>query len=260
MKKTVGQEIPRPHATPDDVHFWASRAKKYEKLEWATRSDYLNLFIQAAQFKETDSVLDMGTGTGIIAHAAAPLVQSVCAIDICPDMLKKASRQKIANVRYKLADAYDIPFEDGTFDKLTARMVFHHLVINTQSAMNECFRVLKEGGVMILSEGVPPTEQVIPFYTEMFKLKEERITFMEKDLEALMANAGFNHLRKIVHIARQSSIRNWLQNSGLPQPVQEQIFRMHLELDEEGKKDYRMVIQDNDCFIDMKFVILTGIK
>ena len=246
--------------TNEDVKFWASRAKKYENLEWATRSEYLKLVVEAGQFQKTDRVLDVGTGTGIIAHAVAPLVESVSAIDICPDMLKKARTQELSNTEYKIGDAYNIPYNENTFDKLTARMVFHHLVINTQSAMNECCRVIKNGGMMILSEGVPPSQHVEPFYTEMFKLKEDRITFFETDLEQLLIKAGFKKIKKVIHFSRGSSIRNWLQNSNLPQSIQDQIFKMHLDLDEQGKKDYNMVVKDNDCFIDMKFVILTGIK
>lgn len=246
--------------TPEDVKFWASRSKKYDNLEWAIRSEYLKLFVEAGQFQKSDRVLDVGTGTGIIAHAVAPLVRSVCAIDICPDMLKKARAQKLANTQYEIGDAYSIPYDENTFDKVTARMVFHHLIVNMKSAMDECYRVIKDGGMMILSEGVPPSQHVVPFYTEMFKLKEDRITFLETGLEQLLVTAGFKDIKKIIHFSRRSSIRNWLQNSNLPRATQEQIFQMHLNLDEQGKRDYNMVVKDNDCFIDMKFVILTGIK
>ncbi len=55
-------------------------------------------------------------------------------------------------------------------------------------------------------------------------------------------------------------IKNWLENSGLPIETQEMIFAMHLEMDEKGKQDYNMIIEDGDCLIDMKFVILVGEK
>ena len=113
---------------------------------------------------------------------------------------------------------------------------------------------------MVFSEGVPPTQHVVPFYTEMFKLKEDRITFMEEDLERLMKNAGFKRIRKLIVWNRRSSIKNWLVNSGIPQKNQDTIFQMHLDLDPRGKKDYNMVIENRDCLIDMKFVILSAEK
>jgi ubiquinone/menaquinone biosynthesis C-methylase UbiE len=139
-------------------------------------------------------------------------------------------------------------------------MVFHHILNDTQKAMNECHRVLKKNGRLIFSEGVPPSEHVKPFYREMFKLKEERLTFMEDDLEKLMKNAGFRKIKKIIHWNKQSSIRNWLDNSGLPKDVCNRIYKMHMGLDEKGKRDYGMVIKKEDCLIDMKFAILVGEK
>ena len=242
------------------AQFWAMRAKKYNQLEWANKGDYLHAFLNAGNFHEDDQVLDVGTGTGIIAHTVSPFVRKVVGIDISNEMLKRAKNPSFKNIQWRRMDSHDLHFPDETFDKVTARMVFHHILKKTQAAMNECYRVLREGGRMIFSEGVPPTSHVVPFYTEMFKLKEERLTFMEKDLLGLMKRAGFKRIQKDILWLKQSSIRNWLGSSGLPKPTQDKIFQMHLSLDEQGKKDYAMRIKKGDCFIDMKFVILTGKK
>jgi ubiquinone/menaquinone biosynthesis C-methylase UbiE len=243
-----------------DLQFWAMRAKKYNKLEWANKSEYLRAFVEAGNFREDHFVLDVGTGTGIIAHTISPLVKKMIGIDISHDMIKQAADPKYPNIEWKQMDTHELDFADETFDRLTARMVFHHVTTDTQKAMGECFRVLKKGGKMVFSEGVPPTHHVVPFYTEMFKLKEDRITFMDEDLEALMRNAGFSKIDKQIYWSRQSSIKNWLENSGIPQENQDKIFQMHLDLDAQGKKDYNMTITEKDCLIDMKFVILTGTK
>lgn len=244
----------------NDPKFWSMRAKKYNKLEWANKGEYLHTFLNAGDFHETDEVLDVGTGTGIIAHTVAPFVKKVIGIDISEEMMKQVKNPLFKNVEWRRMDTHSLSFPAGTFDKLTARMVFHHVTDHTQQAMNECFRVLKKGGRMVFSEGVPPTRHVVPFYTEMFKLKEERITFMEEDLQRLMKTAGFKKIKKTIVWARRSSIKNWLVNSGIPQENQDKIFQMHVDLDERGKRDYNMVLEKGDCLIDMKFVILTGEK
>ena len=240
--------------------FWAVRAKKYNKLSWANKGDFLHSFLNAGEFHEDDTVLDIGTGTGIIAHTVSPFVKKIVGIDISEEMLKRAHNAAFKNIEWRKMDAHSMTFQSAAFDKITARMVFHHIIHRTMDSMKECHRVLKKGGRMIFSEGVPPSEHVKEFYTEMFKLKEDRITFMESDLENLMAGGGFKKIKKSVYWARRSSIRNWLENSGLPQKTQEAIFQMHVDLDDRGKKDYNMVLKNGDCFIDMKFIILTGGK
>lgn len=240
--------------------FWKKRAKNYEKLEWAIKGGYLHAFLDAGAFHSEDYVLDIGAGTGIIAHTIAPFVSKVTGIDISNDMLKHAFEHRTGNEEFLNMDATNMSFEDNYFTKVTARMVFHHIIEGTQGAMNECRRILRPGGKMIFSEGVPPSEHVKPFYTKMFKLKEERITFMDSDLISLMRKAGFADIKEIIYWVKQASIRNWLSNSGLDEKVQDKIFDMHINLDKRGKDDYNMTIKDADCFIDMKFIILVGEK
>jgi len=240
--------------------FWKKRSKNYEKLQWAIKSGYLHEFLKAGSFDATDIVLDIGTGTGIVAHLVSGIVDSVTGIDISGDMLSHAFDHRIDNERFLIGDARSLDFKKNTFSKVTARMVFHHILDSTQEAMNECLRVLKRSGKMIFSEGVPPTQHVKDFYTEMFKLKEERLTFMDEDLLCLMSNAGFVNIRKIIYRMPRVSVKNWLDNSGLNETNKATILKMHRELDERGKRDYNMTLTKDDCLIDMKFVILVGQK
>jgi hypothetical protein len=83
---------------------------------------------------------------------------------------------------------------------------------------------------------------------------------MDSDLMELMRNAGFENIQEVIYWTRKTSIRNWLKNSGLDDTTQEKIFRMHTDLDQKGKEHYNMVLENEDCFIDMKFVILVGEK
>ena len=66
--------------------FWRKRSERYNALEWANHQSYLNAFAQAGDFKKTDIVLDVGTGTGIVAHAISPLVKQVIGLDKSQDM------------------------------------------------------------------------------------------------------------------------------------------------------------------------------
>lgn len=240
--------------------FWRKRSKNYEKLQWAIKSGYLHAFLDAGRFTKDDVVLDIGSGTGIIAHTVAPNTKDVVGIDISDDMLSHAFEHRTRNEKFMKMDARRLKFPDNHFSKVTARMVFHHIIRNTQKAADECHRVLRKGGRMILSEGVPPTEAIKPFYIEMFKLKEDRLTFMEHELVDLMKRANFRNIRTKIYYSRRSSIRNWLENSGLPQKTQGKIMDMHMNMDAHCKRAYNFVHNGNDCLIDMKFAIVVGEK
>lgn len=242
------------------MNFWKSRAKKYDQLEWARRQGYLQACVAAGDFQPTDWVLDVGTGTGIVAHAISPLVDRVVGIDISPDMLVAARAERRLNECFEVGIASSLHFPGPWFDKVMARMVFHHLVEAGRQAMQECYRVLKPGGLMVLSEGVPPDRSLGDWYTRMFALKEKRLTFFEEDLVALMRSGGFVVDQVITHISLQVSIDNWLQSSGLPQERQDRIMQMHLDLDGAGQRHYNRTLTKDDVLCDFKFLILVGHK
>lgn len=243
---------------PDDVRYWDRRARSFDRLEWARNHAYLRTFIRLGAFRRHHLVLDVGTGTAIVAKAVAPRVSQVIAIDISQRMLDRTSWD--GNMRCIRADIRRRLFAEGVFDRVTARMVFHHILRDTQKAMDECYRVLRRGGRMILSEGVPPCEEVRDDFVRIFRLKERRLTFMGPDLVEMMRRAGFCRIRTHEVRLRRMSVRNWLRNSGLASAVQERIYRMHVDSSEVFQRAYRLVRRGDDCLIDFRQLIIVGIK
>jgi ubiquinone/menaquinone biosynthesis C-methylase UbiE len=235
-----------------DRAFWKMRAKHYNELEWVNHRTYLDAFIQLGDFRRSDLVLDVGTGTGVVAHAISPVVKQVIGLDKSQDMMEHSNWY--GNMYFIRRDIRNPIFAGGVFDKVVCRQVFHHVLRDRQKAMNECYWVLKKGGRMVFSEGVPPTKRVEEDYTEIFRLKEKRVTFCEETLFGLMAQAGF------ILWLKKMSVKNWLINSGLPKSIQDKIFRLHRDAKSYFKEDYNMIETADDCFINMKMVILVGEK
>lgn len=238
--------------------FWKTRSKKFNNLKWAHEFSYIKAFICSADFKKSDTVLDVGTGTGVIAHALAPIVKEVIGIDISKDMLDHSNWN--GNKYFIKRDIRDPIFYNNVFDKVTARMVFHHIIERTQEAMDECHRILKKGGKMILAEGVPPTPEVNEDYANIFKLKEKRLTFTEGGLVNTMKKSGFKNIKVLQHIMKNFSVNDWLENSGLTKKKRDKIFGMHVAGSDTFKKAYNMKITKDDCLIDVKNLILVGKK
>ena len=237
---------------------WVKRSETYNQLQWVRSRVYLDAFVKAGTFRKTDLVLDIGTGTGVVAHAIAPLVDQVIGLDKSQEMLEHSNWS--GNMYFIKRDVLNPVFDKEVFDKVTARLVFHHILDGTQKAMDECYRVLKREGVMILSEGIPPCLKVRQDYIDIFKLKEDRLTFMEEDLISLMELSGFRNIKLNILWLRQMSVRNWLKNSGLSQPTQDKIYNLHKYAKDYFKRAYNMAETEGDCLIDMKMAVLRGVK
>lgn len=239
--------------------FWHIRAAKYDKLYWTKDKSYLECIIEASHFKKSDVVLDVGTGTGIIARAVKPYVKHVVGLDISASMLEKGKWEGFSVIKW---DISDLLFANNTFDKVIARMVFHHILNNLDRALLRCYDLLKNNGIVIVAEGVPPSEEreVVDWYSYMFSFKEKRRTLTESQLKEHLKHNGFVKIRSVIHIMKNFSVKKWLINSGLDKRTQNKILKLHLEANQKIKDMYNMKIAKGDCLIDTKNVIVTGQK
>ena len=239
-------------------NYWTSRAKNYQGLEWANDRGFISEFIKVVDPRPRDFILDVGTGRGIIAEALKPKVKKVIGLDVSNEMMRLASPGR--PVLLAEGDIRDLPFQENTFDKVTARHVFHHVTGGLHDGVNECYRVLKKGGKLIVAEGVPPSVAAKEEYEAIFRLKEDRLVFMEMDLALLLIEGGFGLLESKVYWLRGMSVRNWLDNSGLDELKKEKLYKMHKNGSEEFTKAYNLKDTGDDILIDMKMVIVVGVK
>ena len=239
--------------------FWCKRAEHYDKLFWVRDESYLDTIIKMGDFKKDYIVLDMGVGTGAVAKKIKPHVKHVIGVDISDSMLNRSDWEGISLVKWDICKRL---FDKNIFDRIVARMVFHHVLKDLDGVLKRCYRILKAGGRIIVAEGLPPSDdpEVIKWYEDMFKLKEERRTFSEKELFDLLHRAGFKNITVCRHTMHNFSVKNWLKNSGLPKDTQVKILNLHLNAKENVKKAYDMKVVDGDCLLNTSNVILIGEK
>jgi len=259
MAKQSRKDSPRSQKKSNPGKFWAQRSTHYDKLFWTKDKGYLETLLEVGGFKHGDLVLDVGVGTGAVAKKIKPHVKHVIGIDISESMLMRGDWAGISAVKWNICDAL---FSHNIFDKVVARMAFHHIVDNLDMAIMRCYDLLKRGGRLIVAEGVPPSDapHVVKWYADMFKLKEERLTFTGPDLVEKLEKTGFRSIKVHEYIMRGFSIRNWLVNSGLDGRTQKKIMKMHLDAAEEIQEVYNMHFVDDDCLVDTKNIILVGRK
>jgi len=119
--------------------------------------------VSLARLRPSERVLDVGTGTGIVALEAAPQVGAggkVLGIDLSEEMLqtakRKASGTALADrLAFSKMDAEALAFGDGSFDAVLSLFALLHFP-NALSALQEMFRVLRSGGRLVVAVGSGP--------------------------------------------------------------------------------------------------------
>lgn len=121
--------------------------------------------VRAIDAVPADRVLDVATGTGLVAQALARTYGcSVVGLDQSPQMLEGARRRLVRDpylaehVSLVLGEAERLPFADGEFDHLTFTYLLRY-VEDPAATLRELARVVKPGGrVAALEFAVPSPE------------------------------------------------------------------------------------------------------
>jgi phosphatidylethanolamine/phosphatidyl-N-methylethanolamine N-methyltransferase len=103
--------------------------------------------------EEAERVLEVGVGTGLLLPKY-PRRLRIIGIDISEHMIAKARKkvfdQKLSNVELRVGDAGSLDFGPATFDVVILPFVIT-LLPNPEEALDECVRVLKPGGTIIIA-------------------------------------------------------------------------------------------------------------
>lgn len=107
-------------------------------------------------------VLDVGTGTGVVAITSRLKGAAVTGIDLTPSLLAKAKESAtiagIKDIAWQEGDAEDIPFPASSFDMVLSQFG-HMFAPRPEVATAEMLRVLKPGGILAFATW--PPEQLI---------------------------------------------------------------------------------------------------
>jgi demethylmenaquinone methyltransferase/2-methoxy-6-polyprenyl-1,4-benzoquinol methylase len=147
-------------------------------------------------------ILDVGTGTGKQAFAFAKKGHEVVGIDLSEDMLSVARRKNTyENVKFQIADAAQLPFEDNRFDVSCASFALHDMFATIrEKALKEMVRVTKPNGMVVIIDYALPENKIGRFliyhFIQLYEGKYYR-EFIKSELEALLEKAGLTIQEKL---------------------------------------------------------------
>ena len=110
-----------------------------------------------SSLRGTETVADVGTGTGFVAAGIAPRVGRVLAVDNSTAMLEVARKNlhelEITNVELVEGDAGALPLETDSVDAAFANMVLHHAE-DPAAMLKEMARVVRPGGTVAVVDEI----------------------------------------------------------------------------------------------------------
>ena len=134
------------------VDFFDRIAPSYDSWAGGQHERVAARLVDVAAPQKGEQVLDVGTGTGLVAHLVAPRVSpgSVIGIDLSDNMLALARSKKSKNVQFLGMAAERLVFKPETFDLVTMGETLAY-VGDPTDALAEAHRVLRAGGRLAVS-------------------------------------------------------------------------------------------------------------
>ncbi len=128
---------------------WERVAADYHRFFANLTTRFIDPLLDAAEVKAGQRVLDVASGPGYVAAAAAQRGAEVVGIDFAEAAVAVARRQYPA-IEFRSGSAEDLPYPDSQFAAVVMNFGLLH-VARPEAALAEAFRVLSTGGRVAFS-------------------------------------------------------------------------------------------------------------
>ena len=129
--------------------FWDRNAGRYDRFMRKDRAAYEKIYALLQPVVRHKTVLELATGTGLIAKHIVNAAALVEATDASAEMIAEAKRDNhSAKLHFSVQDMFRLPYADESFDVVIVSNALH-IVPRPEKALAEIKRVLKDDGVLI---------------------------------------------------------------------------------------------------------------
>ena len=130
-------------------NFWDKNAGRYDRFMRKDRAAYEEIYELIRPIVRHKTVLELATGTGLIAKHIVNAAALVEATDASAEMIAEAKRDnRSAKLHFSVQDMFRLPYAGKSFDVVIVSNALH-IVPQPEKALQEIKRVLKDDGVLI---------------------------------------------------------------------------------------------------------------
>mgnify|MGYP001199648621 CR=1 FL=1 len=130
-------------------NFWDKNAGRYDRFMRKDRAAYDEMYELIRPVVKAKTVLELATGTGLIAKHIVNAAAHIEATDASPEMIAEAKRDNCsAKLHFSVQDMFHLPYADESFDAIIVANALH-IVPEPEKALPEIRRVLKDDGILI---------------------------------------------------------------------------------------------------------------
>ena len=129
--------------------FWDKNAGRYDRFMRKDRAAYDEMYELIRPVVKAKTVLELATGTGLIAKHIVNAAAHIEATAASAEMIAEAKRDtRSAKLRFSVQDMFRLPYANQSFDVVIVSNALH-IVPQPEKALAEIRRVLKDDGVLI---------------------------------------------------------------------------------------------------------------
>ena len=130
-------------------NFWDKNAGRYDRFMRKDRAAYDEMYELIRPEVKAKTVLELATGTGLIAKNIVNAAAHIEATDASPEMIAEAKRDnRSAKLHFSGRDMFRLPYAYKSFDVVIVSNALH-IIPQPEKALAEIRRVLKDDGVLI---------------------------------------------------------------------------------------------------------------
>ena len=130
-------------------NFWDKNAGRYDRFMRKDRAAYEEMYALIRPVVKGKTVLELATGTGLIAKNIVNAAAHIEASDTSAEMIREAKRRNhSAKLYFSVQDMFCLPYADESFDVVIVSNALH-IVPQPEKALAEIHRVLRDDGVLI---------------------------------------------------------------------------------------------------------------